>query len=579
MTTTLPVPTYGDPVYDNAGKQVGTAAFNPNDGTPLPKPTVGSSSGTPSLLVTSGQSRANYANNVTTLQGAKNNLPTANPSVIDYLDRNKMPSDYNSRAQLAKENGIEGYTGAPDQNTKLLSILQNPKKDTAENKPTDTATKTDTTGAALQGLKLDDGGILVDASGVPVEDGTTQSLFAAANPDSGYTPTNTGGNYPSGSASTDPGKTGDPVRDALDPSLRNVWDTSLASLDKGIADAKANLESALATLRDNPAATAAVNMIMAKYDQQIQAMKDKNRMVLGGDVRNAARNGSLQFANEMETNFMSEEQDKAAQRVTNLITLETQMVLKAQQSYKEGDVKAFDTASKELERATKDKTDAINKLLTQTDKIVKTKQNEVKMAATAVKQQTSDDIRISTNLGKTMADTLKSSGIKDPKQIDAYIQEMADKYKIKNTDILKSSLIKAQQDQSKFDLSQKNTNSIIEKRNAPKVTNPKAPKATGGTDGGFKYSSDDVATYTQFLNTGGKTPAGMTYAGRGKDDQYVDPGAYIYALNDWITNGGTPQGFVKKFPVTNINPESYSLLPKAIQPKTKAGTTASTGFK
>lgn len=33
-----PVPTYGDPVYDASGKQVGTAAFDPNTGAPLSKP-------------------------------------------------------------------------------------------------------------------------------------------------------------------------------------------------------------------------------------------------------------------------------------------------------------------------------------------------------------------------------------------------------------------------------------------------------------------------------------------------------------------------------------------------------------
>src|ERR1019366_9386052 len=87
--------------------------------------------------LTSGASRANYSNNVNSLNTATSNLVVNknDPSVVNFLNTNKMPSDYNSRATLAKQNGIQNYTGSADQNTQLLGILQGGK--------TDTTTKTD----------------------------------------------------------------------------------------------------------------------------------------------------------------------------------------------------------------------------------------------------------------------------------------------------------------------------------------------------------------------------------------------------------------------------------------------------
>lgn len=45
-------------------------------------------------------------------------------SIVDYLRSAGMASDYDSRAALAAQHGITGYSGAPDQNTQLLAILR-----------------------------------------------------------------------------------------------------------------------------------------------------------------------------------------------------------------------------------------------------------------------------------------------------------------------------------------------------------------------------------------------------------------------------------------------------------------------
>ncbi len=46
-----------------------------------------------------------------------------NPSIVDFLNKQGKSSSFASRAKLAAQYGIANYTGAADQNTKLLGIL------------------------------------------------------------------------------------------------------------------------------------------------------------------------------------------------------------------------------------------------------------------------------------------------------------------------------------------------------------------------------------------------------------------------------------------------------------------------
>jgi hypothetical protein len=93
----------------------------------------------------------------------------------------------------------------------------------------------------------------------------------------------------------------------------------------------------------------------------------------------------------------------------------------------------------------------------------------------------------------------------------------------------------------------------------------------GGTDGGYVYTGDDIASGTSFLNEGGTLADGTVFNGRGTDG-YVDPGAYVLLYNNWIKQNGTPQGFLKKFPLKNVNPVSYPSLPLALQPSSSQGS-------
>lgn len=67
---------------------------------------------------------------VTNPAGGSAALPGANistysgPSVVDYLTSVGQPSDFSSRARMAANMGISGYTGSASQNTQLLNSLR-----------------------------------------------------------------------------------------------------------------------------------------------------------------------------------------------------------------------------------------------------------------------------------------------------------------------------------------------------------------------------------------------------------------------------------------------------------------------
>lgn len=486
---------------------------------------VGAAASSPVTIMTSGQSRTNYANNVNTLQTAQNNLRTVQAGDTASgiaASLGMTPEQFlKLNPDFAAKGGAKDYKGM-----------------TGDIKPGQT--------------------YKIGPDGSPTEVKTEQTKVNAdgstTNPDGSTNPPGTD------SVTDHNGK----VYAGIDPTLKKQYEDTIKNLDEGITAAKDTLDQAKATLANDPAAIAAVEAIKLKYDMLIKNMKDKNAILLGGQKKNSARSGSLQYANEMDSNFMSSEMDKATQRVADLVTQETQMILKAEQAYKTGNLKALDAATKAYDEANKSKLDAIDKLLSATDKAVKTQQAEIKMQQAASKQQMSDDIRLSTSLATGIAQEIMDAGISDPEQIDVYLQEMADRSGIDNIDILRSAVTKAQQAGEKSALSMANTKSIMAKRKTTGTGG--TTKATGGgTDGGFKYSGDDVSTYTGLLNQGGSVD-GSKYAGRG-DDTYVDPAAYIAVYKDWIKQGGTPAGFLKKFPITNVNPESHDMLPEGLTAK------------
>lgn len=307
------------------------------------------------------------------------------------------------------------------------------------------------------------------------------------------------------SSNNDPNKSSG--ENAVDFYTKQYQDAT-KSLDDAATNAKSELDRAAATLQSDPAASAAVSEIMAKYDEQIRVMKEKNALVAGNNNRNAARYGNLQYATEMNDNFMSDQQDRAQRRVLDLINEQTVQANKVRQAYADGDIAAFNAAQKSYDAANKSKIDAINDLLQESHKVVKEEQDKVKAIAAQKKEALSDDVKLSANLGKTIVDNLASLGIKDDKKRRQYIEQVAAQYGIDNVDILDNAVVKEEQTSKRQNLLNQSTQKSINKTVAPKKT--VVPKGstysftakdktnlvgTGLTSSDISNLSKDIASY------------------------------------------------------------------------------------
>lgn len=140
----------------------------------------------------------------------------------------------------------------------------------------------------------------------------------------------------------------------------------------------------------------------------------------------------------------------------------------------------------------------------------------------------------------------------DPSDQEAYLQAVSSKYNLP-LDGLVASLNTYKAAQDKAALATQNTESIIAKR------------ATGGssTKGA---STAQIAVGTNILKTG-KLSDGTVLGNPQGSDGYVDPSVYSALYSYW---NGTNAAFLKAYPITEVNPESYPALPAALQPKTSS---------
>lgn len=489
------------------------------DNVPAPAadtPPVDTGASSPALITTSSASRSNYADNVTGLNAALASTSSApSPNQAVRYDGDQV---YNL------PDGKGGFYNGP-----------------VANAPADLSNMPDGNGGFYNG----------PASGAPKAPVTpTDAPTDPANP-------------PTDTTSSDE----DSATSSLPPGLASMYKQSLASQDQNISDAKTALAAAAATVANDPAASQAAAAISAQYDVLINAMKEKNRQVIGGYTENAARSGGLQYANDMTETFMSNEMDRASQRISDLVNKEQELILKSNAAYKDGDIKAFNAAQTALTKATADKTTTLGKLLTATNTQVKNVQAQQKIDQATAKQALTFDTTTSAKIAAGMVTAVKAAGLTDPAQIQAYVQAMAEQNGITNPDILAGAFATAQQTAAKTDASIANTASTIAKRNATPATGAKK----GGADANYTYTAADVSAAKSLLQAGGNG-----YAAMGSDG-YSDPGAYTSLMNSWVSLGGTVAGFAKVFPPkTYVNPASYTSLPAAIRPKTSAVAAATT---
>jgi hypothetical protein len=114
-----PVPTPVTPVTSNVPKVPTTAPTNPG---------VATSDLANTTLATQQNGTSTIQQQVAQQAATKAATPALNPtaSVTDLLTSKGMPSDFNSRSQLAAKAGITGYVGTAAQNQQLMGYINNP---------------------------------------------------------------------------------------------------------------------------------------------------------------------------------------------------------------------------------------------------------------------------------------------------------------------------------------------------------------------------------------------------------------------------------------------------------------------
>lgn len=493
-------------------------------------------------------------------------VPGANPNAAL-----QTPGTMGGAGQALLVTSSAARTATANNVSKLQTITTPPATNTQTNNTSttgNTSTVTQPATGTAGAYKLDSStGNITDNAGSLVAAKDTSGGYSSVKNASGQVLTGvdaqgnlvfgSGGSAAPSTSSTDgSGASTDPYDAAVasisDPGIAAQFKSSLQALDTQISTAQTNLQNAQALAQNDPAATAAIAAIQAKYDQQISLMKAKNTQILGNVSNSVAAFGGL---GPMSQDFLNSEQQQADDRIGTLVSQEQDAITKATIAYQTNDMKALNTAMTAYDTANKSKLQALNDLLTASSKQVTQMQAQQKIDAAATKQQVTLDISKSANLGAAIAKNITDSGLTDPTQISDYIASVAQEYGITNPDILSSAVTKAQQAATKASDASANTANTIQNRNAR--TTIAANKAGGGSTGG-SLSAAQLNALGNSLNNG-DSYGGTTYNARGADG-FVDPNLYNTIYTSLKAQSPTKaQQFLTKYPpAKHINPANVT---------------------
>ena len=428
-------------------------------------------------IVTSNQSQSNYNNNVSTLNsannGLRNSLGTKNADGTTTLPSGQILDANGSLISGGNNNGPAGQTpaqiaAASGQNIPQYDANGNyipPKNDGSGN------------GTGNGNASNNDNGLNGGSTTVSDNRGNIYTIPAGVDP---------------GIVSSMIGNINAATGDIT------TYQNQIASL--------ANYD-----VNTDPVAVAAAKSITDSFNVLIKQMQDKNTMLMGSITANNARNGMLQYGNEMDSMYKNAEFDKATQRIADLQQKELDAVNKSNQAYKDGNVKALDAATKDLQTSQTEGRNALLDLQKTINEQIKSNQAQAKIDAADAKTQNTQDITNSKAVAQATLDAIKSSGITDQTQIDSLLKEVADANGISNPSILQGQIATLDPQYGTAALKNANIKSTIAKRNQPKVPAAQKPKV----DGGFTYTPADVAQGSTILNKGATMPDGTVLGGRG----------------------------------------------------------------
>lgn len=487
----------GKPGYDVFG--------DPVQGKPLATGGADSTGLPPALIATSGTSRSQYNDNVTKMNTALTNVAAgAGAKQFNYVDKTGKVQTLNANS-------------SDEALTKIQSLGADPHSGVEEVQKPEVKTNPDGTKVTTN------------------PDGTTKT----DNPDGSSTSTTTDGME-------------------LPSDVKKQYDDVITQADATLQQRQDDIDAAKATVANDPAANAALDAIRHQYDVLINSMKEKNKILLGGYQVGQARSGAMQFANEMSSNFMSEEMDKANGRISDLVTKENDLLLKTTIAYKTGNVKALHDAQTAYDKANSDKLKAIGDLAKATSDHVKDVQAQEKIDAADLKadintknSQKQDVV----NFAQSSGDTATASAILqlDPTS-PTFTQDLA---KLQSQIAIKSKNVWSEPYSLGTNIVQKNseTGEIRTAVNPPNA--PAAPKKTKDEE-----QSDLLSSISDTFIPGATVNGIPTVDADGA----ITPEAWKSAINE---KGVNRANFIAKFATDIIGVDGkisakYGLTPKEI---------------
>tara|TARA_R110000868_G_scaffold114344_2_gene306420 strand:+ start:1080 stop:2597 length:1518 start_codon:yes stop_codon:yes gene_type:complete len=253
--------------------------------------------------------------------------PTYNKnSIVDTLKNQGMASDFASRAKLAAEKGIQGYTGTADQNMKLIGLVSAPKQPTITpsvqtsdmaNKAVSSATdKLNNIATANAGKKV--------ASTVTNADGSVITTYADG------TSSTTGPTQTTGITKTTNSAIGDLVGGATQKAP-NPIQSKIDELNSGLDATKNSIDSMLASMTADidTETQGIVDQLKTTYASRIEDQKKSNAAMIGSTNVSGMVSGRTRYASTIQDSILSAEETAGLKRINDLNNELTSLVSQA----------------------------------------------------------------------------------------------------------------------------------------------------------------------------------------------------------------------------------------------------------
>lgn len=254
--------------------------------------------------------------------------PTYNKnSIVDTLKSQGQASDFASRAKLAAEKGIQGYTGTAEQNLKLIGLVGAPKQPTT----TPSVQTSDMAATAAKAAEDKLNKITSTTSGKAIRSTVT-------NPDGSILTT-----YADGTTSTTPGATpttsttkkGSAISDLVGADQSQAQPNPMAEftagLDASLAETKKGLDAMLSSYTQNidQETQGIVDDLKRVYANRIAEQEKINQAMIGSTNVSGIVSGRTRYASTIQDSILSAEETAGLKRISDLNSELTSLVSQA----------------------------------------------------------------------------------------------------------------------------------------------------------------------------------------------------------------------------------------------------------